>query len=422
MLAIETQRGVRDATTGVRRGGQDDLPARLRRPDQGQAPGGDRARRELDRRAAIRDGRSRACSAANDRSRARWSSRWLASALACSATKKSSLLGIRAGAATLEQSSLEYALRGDLPRALALEEQALLAYRSVDDTARRHRRAQPGRQPPPAHRRQRRARASPTVEAQSLASVTGNRGEEAAARSNLGTRVRGVRRPRVGGRAVPGRARAGRGRRRRRDPGDDPQQPGAAGAPPAATPQQAIELFQSALEIDRKLGNEAGEANRLRNLGAVYAAVGRQADAVASLDAALEIDRRRENIPEIALDLATSERDQRARPGDAAARHQPAAPGRRHPPPDRPRRGAAARRGGHRGLVRPRAGGGRAPRRCPSSVRRPGYRPPAARRGCGPGAALTALAAGHPADLVGYDVAGSRRRAHARRPGRGGAI
>src|SRR5262249_10153222 len=109
-----------------------------------------------------------------------------ASALGCSAAKKSSLLDIRANAATLEQSSLEYALRGDLPRALALEEQALLAYRSVDDTA-----AVTGGLTRVGNLRQRTGDTEGARqahgEAQSLAAITGNRAEEAAARSNLGT-------------------------------------------------------------------------------------------------------------------------------------------------------------------------------------------------------------------------------------------
>ena len=226
------------------------------------------------------------------------------SVAACSATQKTSLLGVRSDAATLEQSSLEYALRGDLPRALALEEQALLAYRSVDDTA-----AVTGALNRVGNLRQRTgdsdgARAA-YLEAQNLASVTGNRGEEAAARSNLGTlyeesgdlasadaQYQAARALAEGGDVDATLATILNNQallaRRRGDP------------------QQAIELFQAALKIDRKLGNEAGEANRLRNLGAVYAAVGRQADAIASLNEALEIDRRRENIPEIALDLATS--------------------------------------------------------------------------------------------------------------------
>ena len=105
---------------------------------------------------------------------------------ACSATKDASLLGIRSDAASLEQTSLEYALRGDLPRALVTEEQALLAYRSVDDTV-----AMTGALNRVGNLRQRTgdlagARAA-YVEAQSLATVTGDRAEGAAALSNLGT-------------------------------------------------------------------------------------------------------------------------------------------------------------------------------------------------------------------------------------------
>ena len=221
----------------------------------------------------------------------------------CSAAKSASLLGIRADAATLEQSSLEYALRGDLPRALAIEEQALLAYRSVDDTAaitgalNRVGNLRSGPAIP-------RARARPISRRRASRAVTGDRAEEAAARSNLGTLFE--------------------------EDGDlasaDAQYQAARALAESADaeatlatilnnqallarkqgdPQRAIELLRAALEIDRDRGNEAGAANRLRNLGAVYAAVGRQADAVAALNDALAIDRKRENVPEIALDLST---------------------------------------------------------------------------------------------------------------------
>ncbi len=222
---------------------------------------------------------------------------------ACSATKDKSLLGIRSDAAALEQTSLEYALRGDLPRALAIEEQALLAYRSVDDTA-----AITGALNRVGNLRQRTgdkagARAA-YAEAQSLAGVTGNGAEEAAARSNLGTLdeeagdLASADAQYQAARALAQSAKASATlatilnnqallARRQGDP------------------ERAIALLVQALEIDRDAGNEAGVANRLRNLGAVQAAAGHRKEAVASLEEALEIDRKRENVPEIALDLVT---------------------------------------------------------------------------------------------------------------------
>jgi tetratricopeptide (TPR) repeat protein len=136
------------------------------------------------------------------------------------------------------------------------------------------------------------------------ASATGNRAEEAAARSNLGTLYEEA------GDLASADAQY-QAARALAEAGDADatlatilNNQGLL-ARKRGDAQSAIALFQSALAIDRKLGNEAGEANRLRNLGAVYATVGRQPDAAASLSAALEIDRRRENIPEIALDLVT---------------------------------------------------------------------------------------------------------------------
>lgn len=221
----------------------------------------------------------------------------------CSATRDKSLLGIRSDAASLEQTSLEYALRGDLPRALAIEEQALLAYRSVDDTA-----AITGALNRVGNLRQRTgdragARAA-YLEAQSLAAVTGNGAEEAAARSNLGTLdeeagdLESADAQYQAARALAQSAKANATlatilnnqallARRQGDA------------------ERAIALLEQALEIDRDAGNEAGVANRLRNLGAVQAAAGHRTDAVRSLEEALEIDRRRENVPEIALDLVT---------------------------------------------------------------------------------------------------------------------
>jgi tetratricopeptide (TPR) repeat protein len=222
---------------------------------------------------------------------------------ACSATKDPSLIGIRSDAASLEQTSLEYALRGDLPRALLIEEQALRSYRSVDDTA-----AITGALNRVGNLRQRTgdrdgARAA-YLEAQSLAAVTGNGAEEAAARSNLGTLDE--------------------------EAGDlasaDAQYQSAHALAQAAGAkatlatilnnqallakrqgnlERAIALLRDALEIDRDSGNDAGVANRLRNLGAVQAAAGYRKEAIASLEEALAIDRRRENVPEIALDLVT---------------------------------------------------------------------------------------------------------------------
>jgi len=222
-------------------------------------------------------------------------------AVGCAATKDPSLLGIRSDAASLEQSSLEYALRGDLRRALVLEEQALLAYRSVDDTD-----AITGALNRVGNLRQRTGDPDGArlayLEAQSLASVTGNAAEEAAARSNLGTLAE-----EAGDLATAdAEYRAARSL--------------AASAEADATlatilnnqallartqgdPAGAIELLQAALKIDRERGNDAGAASRLRNLGTVHAAAGRNADALASLAEALEIDRKRENVPEIALDL-----------------------------------------------------------------------------------------------------------------------
>lgn len=224
-------------------------------------------------------------------------------AAACSATKATSLLGIRSDAASLEQTSLEYALRGDLPRALAIEEQALLAYRSVDDTA-----AVTGALNRVGNLRQRTgdragARAA-YLEAQSLAAVTGNGAEEAAARSNLGTldeeagdlasadaqyQAAHELAQSAGAKATLATILNNRALLARRQ-GDA---------------ERAIALLREALEIDRDAGNEAGVANRLRNLGAVQAAAGHRKEAVASLEESLDIDRRRENVPEIALDLVT---------------------------------------------------------------------------------------------------------------------
>jgi len=222
---------------------------------------------------------------------------------ACSASKSASLLGIRADAASLEQSSLEYALRGDLPRALALEEQALLAYRSVDDTA-----AVTGALNRAGNLRQRTGdpdgARSAYLEAQRLASITGDRAEEAAARSNLGTLFE------ESGNLAAADAEYQAARTLAEAAGADATlatilNNQALLARKQGDPQRAIELLKAALEIDRDRSNDGGAANRLRNLGAVYAKVGRQAEASTALGEALEIDRRRENIPEIALDLVT---------------------------------------------------------------------------------------------------------------------
>lgn len=222
-------------------------------------------------------------------------------AVACSAAKSPSLLGIRSDAATLEQSSLEYALRGDLRRALALEEQALAAYRSVDDTD-----AITGALNRVGNLRQRTGDPDGArlayLEAQSLASVTSNGAEEAAALSNLGTLAE-----EAGDLAgADAQYRAARALAERS--GADATlatilNNQALLARAQGNPQGAIELLRAALEIDRDRGNEAGAASRLRNLGAVYAALGRQAEALAAIDEALAIDRMRENVPEIALDL-----------------------------------------------------------------------------------------------------------------------
>lgn len=224
-------------------------------------------------------------------------------ASACSATKKDSLLGIRGDAAELEQSSLEYALRGDLTRALALEEQALVAYRSVDDTE-----AITGALNRVGNLRQRTgdpagARAA-YLEAQSLAALTGNRAEEAAARSNLGTLDEEA------GNLASADAQYAAARALAEGAGADATlatilNNQALLARRQGDAARAVDLLQAALAIDRKRGNDAGVANRLRNLGAIEAARGRSAEAVAALSEALEIDRRRENIPEIALDLVT---------------------------------------------------------------------------------------------------------------------
>ena len=220
---------------------------------------------------------------------------------ACSATKEPSLLGIRSDAAALEQTSLEYALRGDLPRALAIEEQALLAYRSVDDTA-----AITGALNRVGNLRQRTgdragARAA-YAEAQSLAAVTGNAAEEAAARSNLGTldeEAGDLASADAQYRAARTLAESAKARATLATILNNQ----ALLARRQGDPERAIALLGEALELDRDAGNEAGVANRLRNLGAGQAAAGYRREAVSSLTEALEIDRRREAAQEIALDL-----------------------------------------------------------------------------------------------------------------------
>lgn len=222
-------------------------------------------------------------------------------ALGCSATRDPSLLGIRSDAAALEQSSLEYALRGDLRRALALEEQALVAYRSVDDTG-----AATGALNRVGNLRQRTGDPDGArlayLEAQSLARVTGNAAEEAAARSNLGTLAEEA------GDLAAADAEYRAARSLAESAGADATlatilNNQALLARAQGDPARAIELLRAALEIDRDRDNDAGAASRLRNLGAVYAASGRHAEALGALDEALAIDRRRENVPEIALDL-----------------------------------------------------------------------------------------------------------------------
>ncbi|MEW6273091.1 MAG: tetratricopeptide repeat protein [Thermodesulfobacteriota bacterium] len=226
-----------------------------------------------------------------------------AGALACSAATSNDRVGVRADARTLEQSSFEAALRGDLERARALEERALVGYRSIDATA-----AMAGALNRVGNLRQRTgdpegARVA-YLEAQSLSRLTGDRAEEAAALSNLGTLYE-----EAGDLAAA-------------DAHYQQAHAVAEAADADATlatilnnqallarkqgdPRRAIALLESALAIDRERGNDAGAANRLRNLGAVHAAVGDGRAAVAALGEALEIDRRRENIPEIALDLVT---------------------------------------------------------------------------------------------------------------------
>ncbi len=227
-----------------------------------------------------------------------------AALLGCSATQKERALGIRSDAATLEQSSLEYALRGDLERARELEERALLAYRSVDDTE-----AMTGALNRVGNLRQRTGDPEGArlayLEAQNLARLTGDAAEEAAATSNLGTLAEeagDLDAAEALYRSVSALAESAGAyatlatvlnnqallARRRGD---------------AA---RAIELLEAALELDRAQRNEAGEANRLRNLGTTYASLGRHAEAIEALEGALAIDRRRENVPEIALDLVLS--------------------------------------------------------------------------------------------------------------------
>jgi tetratricopeptide (TPR) repeat protein len=224
-------------------------------------------------------------------------------AVACSAASGGDRVGVRADARTLEQSSLEAALRGDLERARRLEEQALVGYRSIDDTV-----AMAGALNRVGNLRQRTGDTEGArvayLEAQSLARLTGDRAEEAAALSNLGTLYE-----EAGDLAAA-------------DANYQQAHAVAEAADAEATlatilnnqallarkqgdPRRAIELLESALAVDRKRGNDAGAANRLRNLGAVHAAVGDHAKAVAALGEALDIDRKRENIPEIALDLVT---------------------------------------------------------------------------------------------------------------------
>lgn len=221
--------------------------------------------------------------------------------LGCSSSPRVVTPGIRDRAHTLEESSHESALAGQLSRAIALEERAVDAYRSIDDVA-----AVAAALNRLGNLQQRSgqlaAAAASYREARARATEAGERVEEAAAENNLGTlaEARGdtaLARERYERALAVAREAAG--------PGIEAAALNNLGLLALADGRldQAEARFQAALAIDRDTEDRAGEATRLRNLGSVHYRRGAPSEALVSLQAAHAMDRAREDVPAIGLDL-----------------------------------------------------------------------------------------------------------------------
>ena len=257
-LAVEAQRRARRHDR-LRRGREDDLPARL---------AADQTKAKLP--AAIERGDSSIEPSAGGRRRERairrrWCAALLAGVLLCAGAperRTRACLGIRLRRSLAGADELECRAARRPARARD-REQALLAYRSVDDTA-----SITGALNRVGNLRQRTGdssrRARHTAETQSLAAVTGNGAEEG---RGAATSARSTRRPAISRRPTRGiRRRCARSPRRPMRRRHHPQP-----SRPAGTWRQGAErdrAARSGAEIDRDAGNEAGRENRLRNLGA----------------------------------------------------------------------------------------------------------------------------------------------------------
>lgn len=235
-------------------------------------------------------------------------------ALACGGARRPVTPGIRDRAHTLEEASHETALRGDLARAATLEQRAVDAYRSIDDTE-----AVAAALNRLGNLRQRAGDAaaarSAYLEAAELARVTGAEAAEAASENNLGTLAEDAGNATL----ARGHYEAALSLGRRAD---------AAGVEAAALNNlgllaleagnlvDAEDRFEAALSIDRSEEDRAGEATRLRNLGALHRRAGDPAAALASFEEAHAIDRAREDVPAIALDLVAISEARAAGGGD----------------------------------------------------------------------------------------------------------
>jgi len=238
---------------------------------------------------------------------------WVAS-VGCGSARRSVSPGIRGRADALEEVSHETSLGGDLERAIALEQRAVDAYRSIDDVD-----AVAGGLNRLGNLHQRAgdvgAARRAYVEAAHLARLGGARAEEAAAENNLGTVAESagdVSRARAHYEAALSLAR----------------ECGAASVEAAALsnlgllalaagdPNQARDRFEAALSIDRSEEDRAGEAARLRNLGSLHHQAGDFAAALDSFEQAHAIDREREDVPSIAVDLVALSEARAASGGD----------------------------------------------------------------------------------------------------------
>lgn len=237
-------------------------------------------------------------------------------AFGCSSSPRVVKPGIRDRAHSLEESSHEAALGGDLKRATELERRALAAYRSIDDLE-----AVAAALNRLGNLQQRRGDAAEAAvsyrEARERATEADAPGEEAAAENNLGTLAESA------GDRTAARAHYQRSLELARRAGDHAVTAAAEnnlGLMDLSENQldAARARFESALEIDRESANRQGEATRLRNVGALHHRRGAFDEALRALQQAHAIDRDREDVPAIALDLVALSEVRAGSGGDLA--------------------------------------------------------------------------------------------------------